>query len=220
MALRNELRRPSGFLARIIGVEGDDVAWQQWYGNMTEGAAAIHSANPDLLIFFSGLDLSRELRPIFTSSDLTQSESGLLNSTNAFEYADKIVLEVHDYYFLNPEVGCDEREGILTHNALAAINGTDRAYPVVMSEWGYNQQAPSSAETQYASCMAAIFRVKTAGWMIWALGGSYYIRDGIQNYDETYGLLGREWRDWRCPDCIESLEGMVDTTLASVKRIP
>jgi hypothetical protein len=25
------------------------------------------------------------------------------------------------------------------------------------------------------------------GWMVWVLAGSYYIRSGTQDYDETYG---------------------------------
>lgn len=36
-----------------------------------------------------------------------------------------------------------------------------------------------------------------ADWAIWGLQGSYYIRSGVVNSDESYGLLTTDWSGWR-----------------------
>lgn len=34
-------------------------------------------------------------------------------------------------------------------------------------------------------------------WSYWALQGSYYVRDGQTDVDESFGLVKRDWSDWR-----------------------
>jgi hypothetical protein len=34
---------------------------------------------------------------------------------------------------------------------------------------------------------------------VWAIQGSYYVRDKVVDYDETWGLMDREFSDWRNP---------------------
>ncbi|KAL8804438.1 MAG: hypothetical protein Q9182_002543 [Xanthomendoza sp. 2 TL-2023] len=111
MALRNELRQPSFNWHRDLQVN-----WSTWYGNMTSGADAIHEANPDLLIFFSGLGFDSQLRPIF-SDDVFGSDINFDKSKLA--YGNKIVLEVHDYDM--GESNCTRKEAKLTKNAFAAL---------------------------------------------------------------------------------------------------
>lgn len=66
-------------------------------------------------------------------------------------------------------------------------SGSNRA-PLVISEWGHDQSDRSGAyNSAYATCLRGFMAERQFGWMLWVLGGSYYIREGIQNSDETYG---------------------------------
>ncbi len=38
-----------------------------------------------------------------------------------------------------------------------------------------------------------------ADWAVWALQGSYYVRNQQVDFDEYYGLLNHDWTDWRNP---------------------
>ncbi|KAL8685216.1 MAG: hypothetical protein Q9224_005909, partial [Gallowayella concinna] len=209
MALRNELREPS-FNRR----KGAAVNWNTWYGNMTAGADAIHKANPDLLIFFSGLGFDSQLRQIF-SDDVSGRDIDFDKSKLA--YGNKIVLEVHDYDM--GESNCTRKEAKLTQNAFAALGPKSpqvkTVFPLVMSEWGFAQQA-DQYQAPFASCLRNFLPKQQVGWMTWVLGGSYYIRSGVQDYDETWGLLDHTWTSWRCPECIlKGLAPMVNVTLGN-----
>ncbi|KAL8728224.1 MAG: hypothetical protein Q9166_005527 [cf. Caloplaca sp. 2 TL-2023] len=206
MALRNELRQPSNWRFAT------NVNWNTWYGNMTAGADAIHKANPDLLIFFSGLGYDSQLRQIF-SDDVVGKDISFDKSK--LPYKDKIVLEVHDYDM--DESNCTRREAKLTRNAFAALGPISpqvkTVFPLVMSEWGFAQQ-PGQYQAPYASCLRNFLPEQKVGWMTWALGGSYYIRSGVQDMDEPWGLLDHTWKDWRCAECIDKgLAPMVNATL-------
>ncbi|CAN6268271.1 unnamed protein product [Urochloa humidicola] len=45
-------------------------------------------------------------------------------------------------------------------------------------------------------------------WAIWALQGSYYIREGILAYDESYGLLSWDWCTTRNPSFIKRVNSL------------
>jgi hypothetical protein len=51
------------------------------------------------------------------------------------------------------------------------------------------------------------------GWMVWVVSGSYYIRSGTQDYEETWGLLNHNWSGWRSQNAINALQGMIDASL-------
>ncbi|KAI4125350.1 MAG: hypothetical protein LQ338_004309 [Usnochroma carphineum] len=211
MSLRNELRRSSDWKQFIF------YNWGFWYDNMTAGAAAIYKANPDLLIFFSGENYDSRLRPIFSGGSMGVNRTF---NKSGFDYADKIVLEVHDY---DMDSNCTTKTSKLTENAFAALDKSDPAvedlYPVVMSEWGYAQSLDQYT-AQYASCLRQILPRKYIGWMTWALAGSYYVRSGTQDMDEPWGLLDHEWKDWRCPTCVtQGLGPMAAASLGGGKVV-
>ena len=61
--------------------------------------------------------------------------------------------------------------------------------PVVMTEFGFDQTDGSSGGV-YAQCIKNTVLNQPngpGGWMQWTLSGSYYIRSGIQDYDDTWG---------------------------------
>lgn len=211
MGLRNELRKSKSWL--------DGGLWPEWYDNMTAAADAVHKANPELLIFFSGTDYDTYLNPIFTGKSMGGNR---VFSKDELAYANKIVLEVHDYDA--DTTNCTQKQIDLTKDSFGALDrstpGTKSEFPLVMSEWGFNQTSNQYTEP-YATCLREILPEQRVGWMTWVLGGSYYIRNGIQDYDEAWGLLDHEWKDWRCPECItKGLEPMVQATLGGKEEQP
>ncbi|KAL8690349.1 MAG: hypothetical protein Q9218_004190 [Villophora microphyllina] len=190
MSLRNELRSTGSWV-----FNGEYVNWSNWYGNMTAGASAIHTANPDVLIFFSGLSYDSQLRPIFSNDGLGQN---IDFDTSKFAYADKVILEVHDY---DMDSNCTTKRGLLTENSFGALNATNpgvqKVFPLVMSEWGF-EQSVAQYQGPYASCLRAFLPEQK----------------GVPDMDEPWGLLDHEWKDWKCPECItKGLQPMIAATL-------
>ncbi|KAL8641496.1 MAG: hypothetical protein Q9228_001706 [Teloschistes exilis] len=206
MSLRNELRSTGSWL-----FNGQHVNWSDWYANMTAGAGAIYTANPDVLIFFSGLSYDSRLRPLFTDGVLGED---ITFDMSKFKYVDKVVLEVHDY---DMDSNCTTKRDLLTENSFGTLNATGsgvrKMFPLVMSEWGFEQSVAQS-QAPYASCLREFLPEQKVGWMTWVLSGSYYIRQGVPDKDEPWGLLDHEWKDWRCPECIrKGLQPMISATL-------
>ena len=152
---------------------------------MVSAANTVNAANPDILIFFSGMHFDTSLGPIPTGSDLG---GGVKFNKTSFAYADKLVLELHSYQYT--ATSCNSLETYLYGLGFDALNSTDpkvvNVMPVVMTEFGYAQDA-SGVGSIYATCLKSYLPSQQAGWMVWVLAGSYYIRSGTQDYDETFG---------------------------------
>jgi hypothetical protein len=179
--MRNELRPP----ADNAKLEADSYGWEDWYPNMVAAADIINAANPDILIFFSGLNYDTDDSTLPTASSLGGGE---VFDKTAFSYEDKIVLELHNY-----ETGttdCSSYEQELYGDGFDALDTTSSSIknvlPIVMTEWGFEQDSSGYSST-YVTCLASYLPSQHAGWMIWVVAGSYYIRSGIQDYDETWG---------------------------------
>ncbi|RAK81952.1 cellulase family protein [Aspergillus fijiensis CBS 313.89] len=208
IGMRNELRTP----ADNATLTSTSYNWEDWYTNMVENAKQVHSANPDLLIFFSGLNFDVTLSPIPTASDLG---SGTVFLKTDFDFADKIVLELHNYD--SSTSSCSSLSSSLLSDGFNALETDDSSIknvlPVVLTEFGYAQDDTTYTGV-YASCLAEWIPSVHAGWMVWVLAGSYYIREGTQDYDETWGLLDHTWSDWRSSEAIENgIAPMVNASL-------
>lgn len=51
-----------------------------------------------------------------------------------------------------------------------------------------------------------------ADWSYWALMGSYYIRSGAVDSDETFGLLNHDWSGWRNANFTSAIGKMMQVT--------
>ncbi|PLB51323.1 glycoside hydrolase [Aspergillus steynii IBT 23096] len=206
VGMRNEFRQPDDEST------SEEYNWEVWYKNMVENAKQINEANPDLLILFSGLNFDTTLAPIPTGADLGD---GTKFNKDDFNFADKIVLELHNY--ASDSGSCDSLKSSLYsggYNALDAQNSSIvNVLPVLMTEFGFSQD-DSSYNTVYASCLREYLPEVQSGWMVWELGGSYYIREGQQDFDESWGLLDHTWSDWRSSDAIE--KGMIPMVSATL----
>ena len=155
---------------------------------MRLGADTVNAANPNILIFMGGIHSDTTLYPIPTGSDLA---SGISFNLDSFSYKDKLVLELHNYdTSATPTITCFLLEAELYVNGFNALDTNNKAIknvmPVVMTEFGYAQDE-SSVNGVYASCLRSYLPGQKAGWMVWNIVGSYYIRSGLQDSDETYG---------------------------------
>lgn len=171
-------------------------------------ADLVNKANPDILIFLSGLDFDTKMGPIATGDDLGNGKKFSLSN---YAYANKLVLELHNYQ--NSATNCGDMEGGLWNNGFRATG--DKAVnkmPVVLTEFGFSQTGNDYTKT-YATCIKKLMPQWKTGWTIWVLAGSYYIRSGTQDYEEAWGLLNHQWSDWRSASAIGALKEMIDASL-------
>jgi hypothetical protein len=208
IGLRNEPREPTNNAA----LSRSSYNWQAWYSFMRQGAEAVHDAHPDLLIFLAGLSFGTYLTPVVQGTALTPG-NGRFSFGDFPGYANKLVLELHNY-----ETGignCNSLQGNLHRNGFQALQGGNgvNVFPVMMTEFGF-QMDDRTWRGVYASCLASYLPAQKAGWTIWVLPGSYYIRSGIQDYDEGWGLLNHDWSAWRSQGYVDgALKAMVRNTL-------
>lgn len=173
-------------------------------------AEIVNKANPNILIFLSGLDFDTKLTPIPTADDLGNGKKFRLTD---YTYANKLVLELHNYQ--TSATNCGDIEGGLWNNGFRATGQTPvNKMPVVLTEFGFTQADNSYTKT-YATCLKKLMPQWKTGWTVWVISGSYYIRSGTQDYEESWGLLNHQWSDWRNANAITALKGMVDATLAA-----
>ncbi|KAL5113839.1 hypothetical protein ACEQ8H_008259 [Pleosporales sp. CAS-2024a] len=205
LGLRNELRQPDTAGSSL------PYDWSTWYDQVTSAANTANQANPNLLLFLSGLGFDTDLTPIPSAVDLG---NGKKFSLGDFSYKNKLVLELHNY--ANSATDCSSIENSLWNSGFRATWPTAiNKMPVVLTEFGFSQ-ADSSYTSVYATCIKKLMPQWQSGWMVWVLSGSYYIRSGTQDFDEAWGLLTHDWSTWRNKDAITALKGMIDATLTSV----
>jgi hypothetical protein len=208
IGLRNEPREPTNNQA----LSRSAYNWQSWYGYMRQGADAVHKSNPDLLIFLSGMNYDTTLTPVVQGTALTPG-SGRFSFGDFPGYANKLVLELHNYE--NSIGNCNTLQNNLYRNGFQALTSSaTNKFPVMMTEFGF-QMDDRTWRGVYASCLASYLPAQKAGWFIWVLSGSYYIRSGTQDFEESWGLLNHDWSAWRSPSYVNgALLGMVKNTLS------
>ncbi|KAK1993416.1 beta-1,6-galactanase [Colletotrichum falcatum] len=198
MSLRNELRQASDNPDLVAA----SYHWQDWYDYIRQGTDAISGANPDVLIYLSGLNYDTTVAPVVRGTALEPGNGTF--SRGDFPYAEKLVLEIHNY---EGSIGsCASLRSNLYNSGFQAMNATDPAtvnvFPVALTEFGFNMN-DDTYKGVYSSCLASYLPEARASFFVWVLVGSYYIRQGTQNYDEAWGLLNVDWSDWRNPDYVE-----------------
>jgi hypothetical protein len=180
IGMRNELRNP----ADDSTLNSNSYNWGTWYTNMVAAAKVINAANPDILIFFSGLNFDTTLTPVVAGTALSPSTTTFKKSD--FTFSNKFVLELHNYE--NSATSCSGLQSDLVGDGFSTLTATSgNVFPMVVTEWGHDQ-TDGSYSGVYASCLHSYLPAQHVGWTIWVLAGSYYIRSGTQDYDETWGM--------------------------------
>ncbi|KAI0475389.1 glycoside hydrolase superfamily [Xylariaceae sp. FL0804] len=182
MSLRNELRPPLSDLQ----LASSSYNWEDWYARVRQGADAINSANADVLIFLSGLDSDADLSVVVQGTALTPGTQTFSRGDFA-GYDDKLVLELHSYANIlgASPTNCSQTEYDLDQAGFDTLDNATNTFPLVVTEFGFEQDN-NLTQQPYADCLLSYFPQQKAGWMIWELGGSYYVRQGTQDYDESW----------------------------------
>ncbi|CAK9141953.1 unnamed protein product [Ilex paraguariensis] len=189
MSLRNELRGPR---------QNKTV----WYRYVRMGANTIHRTNPNLLILISGLDYDLDFRM------LKERPLGL-------KFHHKLVFETHRYAFTEGQTDmwlhqplnnvCANITGEIEEKVGFLTGGRNPA-PLFVTEFGINQMGVNEADNLFLGCFLGYLAEKDLDWALWALQGSYYLRDGLQDPDETYGMFNSSWNSLRSPEFHEKLQ--------------
>jgi len=178
ISLRNEFRQTN-----LNNGAKSTYNWATWYDNVIPAIKGINEANPDPLIFVSGLDYDTKMGPIAQASDLGSGKKFLLSD----QPKNKIVFELHNYS--NDAKDCKGLQNSMYSNGYNAMDTAKNIAPVVLTEFGF-QQNRTQTNGVYAQCHKEYLLKQPGGpggWMQWVLAGSYYIRSGTQDYEESWG---------------------------------
>ncbi|GLT36666.1 hypothetical protein SLA2020_110290 [Shorea laevis] len=182
MSLRNELRGPR---------ENQN----DWYNYMQNGAEAVHSANPKVLVILSGLSFDTDL-------------GFLKNKAVSLSFTGKLVFEMHRYSFTDKSLwsgnGVNEACGRVL-NLVMESSGflLEKGYPLFMSEFGVDMRGNNSNDNRYLNCLVGLAAELDLDFAYWTLVGNYYTRS-----EEFYGILDGDWREPRNPGFLQKISSL------------
>ncbi|XP_062117025.1 glycosyl hydrolase 5 family protein-like [Humulus lupulus] len=187
ISLRNELRGPKQNV-------------EDWYKYMQSGAEAVHSANPDLLVIFSGLGYDQDL-------------SFLRDRAVDLTFSGKLVFEVHWYAFSdgnawengNANQVC---EAVFRKRMRSSWFLLDQGFPLFVSEFGVDQRGINDNDNRYLNCFLAVASKLDFDWGLWTLVGSYYNKQGVVGMPEYYGVLNDDWSGPRSPSLVQKISAL------------
>jgi hypothetical protein len=233
MALVNELRQvwDDNFPRFHYG-------WETLVGNATLATDAIHAANPDLLVSWSGLQYDEDLSALTAGLNLHEAPCYMCVATRdaprrdplifdlaEHPWADKVVYELHLYPMSEDldtgtcgiikaqlyragfnALGMDEPEdcALLENSPLGPCRPAVRQTPVMMTEFGAAQDI-SLLGNDYVDCLREFTTENGVSWAVWSLAGSFRVRSGGQDVDDTWGLKSFDWSEWRYQEGVEKL---------------
>ncbi|EPE03278.1 cellulase family protein [Ophiostoma piceae UAMH 11346] len=202
MSLRNELRQVP---------PQDTNNGNDWYSLISEAGTLVHKTNPDVLVVVGGIDAATDLSTVRLNR--------MLNTTG---WPRKHVWEWHSYSFTitYPKfLPCATLTAL--YGAMAGFvltQGKEYTAPLILSEFGVGQSGGSisgglnSDDSKYLSCLKGYMEGNDGDWALWAIQGSYYVRGGQTDYEETWGLLNHDWTALRNPQVSGLLGSMWNMT--------
>lgn len=189
MSLRNEIRQS--------WLQGTNGPYADWYDYVGQAGRTVHAANPDVLVIVGGG---------MSATDLTMLKGTGLDFT---PWAGKHVWEMHAYSFtvtFKVDLGiCDLEKGEYgLFDGFVLTQGENYTAPLFLSEFGVGMTGGSNSglsddDYHYLTCLVGYMENNDADWALWAIQGSYYVRNGVVGYNETWGVLDYDWSTWRNP---------------------
>lgn len=228
MSLRNELRRA---INETAPTETLGYNWVTLVGNYTAATDAIHSANPDLLVTWSGMQYDQDLSALIQGKNLNTApcykcdaiRDGLRRDPIVFDlashpWANKVVYELH-LYSMSENLDTGSCPIIFAELYAAGFNAIGmppppacnitndcptaaRNTPVIISEFGAAQDVSLFNDT-LMNCLQDFTLQNNVSWAMWSLAGSYRIRSGAQGVGDTWALGNYNWTGWNYPEGVE-----------------
>ena len=84
----------------------------------------------------------------------------------------------------------------------------EQGWPLFFSEFGMDLRGTNEQLNRYMNCFFALAAELGFDWNIWTLGGSYYIKQGVTEFEETYGLLHWNTSEPRISSFLERLSAI------------
>jgi len=201
--------------------------WKTFVGNMTLGASAIHTANPDILITWTGLQFGEDLSALTAGKNLLTApcyrcraiRDALRRPPEVFSlpsspFSNKVVYELNlRSDSENLDTGsCRIIETELYRNGFNALGiprpagcnvtadctAASSLTPVILSEFGHAQDE-SLATDILQNCIRDFTTRNNVSWATWSLAGKWRGRPG----EDTTGLLNASWSGWRYSEGVE-----------------
>lgn len=183
ISLRNELR-------------GSRQNVDEWYRWFRRGATTVHNTNPNVLVLVSGLNYDLDF------SSLKSKPLGLDDTLS-----NKLVYETHRYSFTDGRGKWESQP--INQKCTSVIHDINKkvmflttgnhAAPLFITEFGMNLMGTNRGDNIFLPCYMAHLAEMDLDWALWAISGSYYLRQGVQNMDEQYGMLDSNWTRFRNP---------------------
>ncbi|CAJ2507042.1 Uu.00g082280.m01.CDS01 [Anthostomella pinea] len=203
MGLRNEVRE--WLLQGTFNDRAD------WYSFMTQGAERVHGANADLLVIMGGTQSATDLTHLRTvgTLDWTAWTGKHVWEWHAYDFTVTFALAKGDCPLLKQTWGL--------FDGFVLEQGQDYTAPLILSEFGFGMTGgPDDGLTDddkaYLDCLKEYVTGNDGEWALWALEGSYYVREGTVNYDEGFGLMDFDWNGLRNPNVTALLAPMLEVT--------
>ncbi|XP_030955687.1 glycosyl hydrolase 5 family protein-like [Quercus lobata] len=166
-------------------------------GYMQHGAETVHSANPNILVVFSGLNFDLDL-------------SFLGNKSVNLSFTKKLVFEAHRYGFTDLAIweGNDVNKACgIVRDDMTSKTGflLDKGFPLFVSEFGMDERETNTNDNKFMNFFLSYAAELDFDWAIWALTGSYHIREGTTDMEEFDGLLNFDWSGVRNPGFLQRI---------------
>lgn len=149
---------------------------------MQRGAETVHAANPNVLVILSGIGFDTDL--LF-----------LRNRPVSVSFSRKLVFELHWY-------GFSDGHGAWVNENLNQVCGKisrqktrmlDHGFPLFFSEFGMDERGTNEGDDRFLTCFLGWAAENDLDFALWSLQGSYYLRQGVKDMEEYFGLLDRSW---------------------------
>ncbi|KAK2353835.1 glycosyl hydrolase 5 family protein [Trifolium repens] len=193
MSLRNELHGPRQNL-------------KDWYKYMSQGALAIHKANPNVLVVISGLNYDTELQFLRRKPLNINLGQKMVFETHLYSWSGIGTLKLKEIWSKQPLNricansirGLDQRAGFLTTG--------ENAVPLIMTEFGFDQTGSTVEDNRFLTCLQTYLVGRDFDFGLWAFHGSYYVREDKVQLDETFGVLDATWHKLRYPNFTDKFQ--------------
>ncbi|XP_050273155.1 glycosyl hydrolase 5 family protein-like [Quercus robur] len=157
----------------------------------------VNSANPNILVVVSGLNFDLDL-------------SFLGNKSVNLSFTKKLVFEAHRYGFTDLAIwesnDVNKACGIVRDDMTSKTGFLlDKGFPLFVSEFGMDERETNTNDNKFMNCFLSYAAELDFDWAIWALTGSYHIREGTTDMEEFDGLLNFDWSSVRNPGFLQRI---------------
>ncbi|XP_050227071.1 glycosyl hydrolase 5 family protein-like [Mercurialis annua] len=190
---------------------------EDWYKYILKGASAIHKANPDVLIFASGLSYANDLTYLRKKTLGTNFDNKLVYDGHWYPWSWENA-KSWDVEFLNDACYNKTQKFIKQTGFTYALK--NRPVPLFMGEFGMDQRGLSRGDDHFLSCFLSFAADIDLDWGLWAWQGSYYYRQNKTGFEEYFGALDYHWSRLRSPQHMSRFDFLKNKLIEPSSKSP